>query len=83
MPKIETLKHAVPQETRDEHGRLLAADGYPEGGLGTANDAVAVSKLCPSKIYQMVESGELDSRRFGRAVRIPWSAIREMFLDDK
>ena len=66
---------------RDESGRLLADDGYPVGGMATVRDAVAVSKLSKSMVYQMLDSGELECRRYGRSVRIPWTSIRATFLD--
>ena len=71
------------QLRRDESGRLLADDGYPLGGLATVSDVAAVGSLAPSTVYRMVEDGELESKRFGRAVRIPWTAIRQKFLDDR
>ena len=67
---------------RDDSGRLLAADGYPVAGMGTVRDAVAVSKLSKSMVYQMLGAGELECRRYGRSVRIPWSSIREAFLGE-
>ena len=72
----------VAQQKRDEKGRLLAEDGWPVGGMATVPQVVAASELCRSMIYKLIDSGELESRRFGRAVRIPWSVVRQMFLDD-
>lgn len=69
--------------TRDESGRLLAEDGYPAGGLATVQEVVTVSGLSKSKIYQMLTSGELRSKRYGRSVRIPWSEVRQAFLSDE
>lgn len=66
---------------RDESGRLLADDGYPVGGMATVNEVVAVSSLARSTIYKMIDEGELPVARFGRAVRIKWSDVRQMFLD--
>ena len=61
---------------RDERGRIIADDGLPVSGLATITEAVAVSSLSRSQLYQMVNDGQLEVRRFGRAVRIPWSEIR-------
>ena len=66
--------------TRDDSGRLLAPDGYPAGGMATVQEARAVSKLSLSKLYAMIDSGELEARHYGRSVRIPWTAIREAFM---
>lgn len=65
---------------RDERGRLIAEDGLPAGGLATVADCVAVSKLCRSKIYDMIQSGELPAKRFGRCVRVSWEDVRRVFL---
>lgn len=69
--------------TRDESGRLLGEDGYPIGGLATVHEVVAVSTLCKSIIYKMINDGDLPAKRFGRAVRVPWTDVREIFLDAK
>ena len=68
---------------RDESGRLLADDGYPLGGLATVNEVVAVSGLARSTVYQMISTGDLPVKRFGRAVRVRWSDTRAIFLDDE
>jgi len=65
---------------RDKHGRLLGPDGYPVAGLATVKDAVEVSSLSKSMVYHMIDTGELESKRYGRSVRIPWASIREEFL---
>lgn len=65
---------------RDEYGRPIADDGYPIAGLGTINEAVAVSRLSRSQIYNMINAGTLVAMRFGRSRRITWQSIREKFL---
>lgn len=66
---------------RDEKGRVIASDGWPLSGLATVDEAVAVSGLSHSTIYNMLTRGDLESQRFGRSRRIPWRVIRENFLD--
>jgi excisionase family DNA binding protein len=65
---------------RDEYGRPIADDGYPIAGLGTINEAVAVSRLSRSQIYNMINANKLEAVRFGRSRRITWQSIREKFL---
>ena len=65
---------------RDEYGRPIADDGYPIAGLGTINEAVAVSRLSRSQIYNMINRHELEAVRFGRSRRITWQSLRETFL---
>ena len=71
----------IEEHTRDESGRLLAADGWPLGGLATVTEVVQASGLSRSKIYDMITVGDLQMRRFGRSVRIPWSEVRAVFLE--
>jgi excisionase family DNA binding protein len=68
---------------RDEFGRPIADDGYPIAGLGTINEAVAVSRLSRSQIYNMIARHELEAVRFGRSRRITWQSIREKFLSSE
>jgi len=65
---------------RDEKGRVLADDGYPLSGLATINEGVAVSGLSRSKVYEMIRTGQLESRQFGKSRRITWASIRQNFL---
>ena len=67
---------------RDQSGRLLAHDGWPVGGLASVKDVCHASSLSRSKIYAMIESGELPVLRFGRAVRVPWRVVREVFFGE-
>lgn len=64
----------------DRKGRPLAEDGYPKSGLAHVKEVAAASSLSTSTIYQMVASGELPSRPFGRARRVEWAVVRRMFL---
>jgi excisionase family DNA binding protein len=47
----------------------------PAPGLMTVDEAAQFLHLSRAKTYQMTQSGELPSVRFGRAVRIPKTAI--------
>lgn len=69
--------------TRDDVGRLLAADGFPLGGLATVREVVAATSLSRSKIYAMIDAGEIPVRHFGRSIRVPWSCVRAQFLGDE
>jgi len=65
---------------RDERGRPIAEDGYPLGGNATIAETAAASGLSASKIYLMINRGELRAQRHGRSVRVPWQAVREQFF---
>jgi len=71
----------IEELTRDESGRLLAADGYPVGGLATVKEVVAATKLSKSAVYQMIGDAELPVKRFGKSVRVPWATVRSVFLE--
>ena len=68
---------------RDEKGRVLAADGYPTAGCATITEGVAVSGLSRSKLYNMIDAGELETKRFGKSRRITWASIRQTFLSSE
>lgn len=61
--------------------RPVAADGWPLSGLCTIHELIAVSGLSRSKLYDLIRSGELKTKIFGRARRVPWSEARRVFLD--
>ena len=65
---------------RDEKGRVIAPDGWPVSGCATITEAIAVSSLSRSKLYNMIDAGELESKRFGKSRRITWASIRQTFL---
>ncbi len=65
---------------RDEKGRVIAADGWPTTGLATISEAIAISGLSRSKIYDMVSREQLESRRFGKSRRITWASLRSAFM---
>ena len=70
----------IEELTRDESGRLLAADGYPRGGLASVREVCAATGLSRSCVYQMIANTEIPVKRFGTAVRIPWAVVRHELL---
>lgn len=70
------------EQKRDESGRLLADDGYPVAGNAKVTEAAAVGSVSVGMIYKMINDGDLEARRFGRAVRISWPEVRRVFLED-
>ncbi len=68
---------------RDEKGRVIASDGWPISGCGTVGETIAVSGLSRSKIYNMIDAGELETKRFGKSLRITWASIRQTFLSSE
>lgn len=62
---------------RDEKGRPIAADGYPLTGLASVAEVVAATSLSRSQIYNMIQRGDLRTKRFGRSVRVPWQLLRD------
>lgn len=77
MSTNETQPRAL---RRDEKGRPLAEDGYPISGLAHVKTIAAIADMSKSAIYQMIASGELPSRPFGRSRRVEWRVVRETFL---
>ncbi len=75
------IANEQPLQT-DHKGRVLASDALPVSGLATIAEAVSASSLSRSQIYAMITRGELKVKRFGRACRIPWSAVRELISAD-
>lgn len=61
--------------------RPVAADGWPLSGLASIHELIAVSGLSRSKLYDLIRTGELKTKNFGRARRVPWSEARRVFLD--
>ncbi len=70
----------VTEIQRDEKGRVIAADGWPTTGLATISEAIAISGLSRSKIYDMIARQQLESRRFGKSRRITWGSLRAAFM---
>lgn len=60
--------------------RPMAADGWPASGLATIHELVSLSGLSRSKIYSLIRAGELRTKTFGRARRVPWAEARRVFL---
>ena len=65
---------------RDERGRPIGEDNYPISGLASVSEVALVSGLSVGLIYKMIHAGELEVRRFGRSVRVPWASLRESGL---
>lgn len=42
------------------------------------SQVVQLTSLCKSKVYQMIATGELQSVRLGRSVRVPTKAIFDL-----
>ncbi len=63
---------------KDEKGRLLGDDGLPSGGLATIPEVVTTTGLSRSKVYSMIAEDELEVKRFGRSVRVPWHVVRRI-----
>lgn len=75
-----TLPEAPAEFRRDDPGRPIAADGYPLSGLAAVEDLVLISGLSRPLLYARTSSGEMPSRKFGRARRVEWSVVRQLFL---
>jgi hypothetical protein len=68
---------------RDEKGRILAADGWPISGCATFREGKSLSGLSISKLYNMANAGELETKQFGRSRRITWASLRKAFLSSE
>lgn len=74
------MNNQEEQIRRDERGRPIGEDNYPISGLASVAEVALVSGLSVGLVYKMIHAGELESRRFGRSVRVPWAALRESGL---
>lgn len=46
-------------------------------GMAAVPVAATYLSVSPNHLYQLVNSGEVPSKRFGRSVRIPWSWLHQ------
>ena len=67
-------------DNRDDSERLLASDGYPIGGLAKIHEICVATGISKSNIFDLIDTGELPSRRFGRTVRVLWTEVRAVFF---
>ena len=74
---VGMIQSIEPSLRRDEKGRPIAADGYPLSGLASVAEVVTATGLSRSQIYNMINRGEILTKRFGRSVRIPWQVLRD------
>lgn len=44
----------------------------PRQGLCSIPKAAEFLSISRAKLYQLINSGEVPSRRFGKSVRVPW-----------
>ena len=51
---------------------VIAANGGQPVGLASIAEAAEYLSLSRNKLYQLINSGDVPSKRFGRSVRIPW-----------
>ena len=42
-------------------------------GLSSIPDAAGFLSMSRGKLYQLINAGEIPSKRFGKSVRIPWA----------
>lgn len=42
-------------------------------GLSSIPDAAEFLSISRGKLYQLINSGDIPSKRFGKSVRIPWA----------
>lgn len=50
--------------------------------LYTVAEVAAMMRVSKMTVYRLVQSGTIDSIRFGRSYRVPKSAVRE-YLDER
>jgi hypothetical protein len=78
-PTVGMKESVVNTVGRDDSGRAVAADGWPVGGNARVREVAAYSGLSKGEIYARINSGELESRRFGKAICVPWKVVRRTF----
>jgi excisionase family DNA binding protein len=54
---------------------------FAEGGLVTVKEAAELLRLGRTSVYGLITSRRLPTVRFGRAVRIPRTAIAKLIAD--
>lgn len=42
------------------------------------SEAIAILNLSPAKVYKMVKCGDIPVIKFGRSIRIPYSALIDL-----
>jgi excisionase family DNA binding protein len=52
--------------------------GAPASPLATVPEAARYLRLSRSKVYEMLDRGELPSVYFGKSRRVPWAALRTL-----
>lgn len=52
-------------------------------GLATPAEAARFLKLSRSMIFRLIAQQEIPTRRYGRAVRIPWNWLRNQSADSE
>ena len=50
---------------------------HSQTGLASIPDASEFLSLSRSKVYQLVQAGDIPCKRFGRSVRIPWEWLKQ------
>jgi excisionase family DNA binding protein len=65
----------LPSES--EPAQASGPDDRDASGLARIRDAMTYLSISRGTIWKLMKSGELPRIRFGRSVRIPWSAIIE------
>ena len=55
----------------------IVEEGKPEKEWLRVRDGAHITSLSVSRIYELIQAGEIESVRIGRSVRIPAHALRE------
>ncbi len=76
------MRRQQPQSYLSPHPFKKEAAPTMEPLLVTAAEAAALLSLSRSKVYQLIDSGQLESRHIGRAVRILRSSLVR-FVDEQ
>lgn len=50
----------------------------PSAQFATVKDAQEATKLSRHTILRLIERGDLEARKVGRQIRIPWSALEKI-----
>ena len=48
-------------------------DPVRQQGLASVTHAAAFLSLSRNKLYQLINAGEIPSKKFGKSVRVPWA----------
>ena len=66
-----------------EHVFLGGDTMHEKSGFATQQEAAVFIGINRKTLYRMIQRGEVDVRRYGRTVRIPWAWLHDQASNKK